>query len=204
MALGAGACGGLVDEGEDDVSGRGMQPWHMWGNVQTIQVTSVGPSSPVIPVQSVQLVQVMYGRPETWAFLCSARLVSVTPAAPVGGIVQLNYLVQLGLGRATQILPNFVQFSWDPSNEVTIQRWTAQALGPPRFNGDTAANVMTQFTAQNIQAKGDVTYVQLPGPFVAQVEVAMHVAPINHVRPEWFNAQPNDHTRYNGGENKGL
>ena len=169
LALGGSACGGLVDGEGDDVSGRGMPPWQMWGNAQAVQVTSVGPSAPVAPVQTVQLLQVIYGRPDTWSFLCAARLLSVTPAAPVGGIVQLNVLVQLGVGRSTIILPNFVQFSWDPNNEVTVQRWTTQFIGPPRFNLDTVPNVQTEFAAQNIQAKADITYVQLPGPFVAQV-----------------------------------
>lgn len=180
----------------------GYPPWHMWGNAQTIQITSVGPSTPVIPIQTQQLLQVMYARPESWRFFCAARLLTVTPAAGAGGLIDMQFEIQMGVGRSTIIIPNFVNFQWDPNTDVSQQRWTDQAVGSLRFNGDTQPNIINVFTAQNIQAVARTSYVQLPGPFTATIEVAMHVAPATHIRPEWYAADATK--RFRAGEQGGM
>jgi hypothetical protein len=181
----------------------GYPPWHMWGNAQTIQITSVGPSTPVIPVTTQQLLQVMYARPESWRFFCAARLLTVVPAAGVGGLIDMQFEIQMGMGRSTIIIPNFVNFQWDPNTDVTQQRWTDQAVGSIRFNGDTQPlPIVDVFTAQNIQALARTTYVQLPGPFTATIEIAMQVAPATHIRPEWYAQDP--HKRFRAGEQGGM
>jgi hypothetical protein len=202
------ACGGEVEGGDFDPTDGGDAvtgtPWLMWGNTQTLTLSSVGPSTPAIPIATQQLLQVFYKRPESWHFFCSAKLISVTPAAPAGGIIQLDYLMQFGVGRSTIVIPNFVHFEWDPNTDVTQQRWTAVAKGPVRFNGDTTPNLTDEFTAQSIQAQANLTYVQLPGPYQAVVEVAMHVAPKAHVRPDWFRSNdPHNVKKFRGSETEG-
>jgi hypothetical protein len=183
---------------------RGIPPWHMWGSTSAVKVPcsllSIAQNAPTVVTQ--QLLQVNYGRPESWNFLCEAKLLECSIPNPQASNVSAFFELQLGLGRSTVIFPQFMQFQWNIATDIGVQRYATSAPGPVRFAGDLTPNIIENFTAQAIQARCNVVWAQgFDVGATATVEITMHVSPIVHTRPEWHSHR--EDAQYPGGENEG-
>jgi hypothetical protein len=166
----------------------GTTPWHMWGNKKTVNATLSSLLGAAV-VTTEQLANVQAKRPDTWRFFLVAQLNSMVPAvAPGIDQISVDFDLTFGLGLATQVIPGFAHFEFDPSTDIGRQIWTCAALGPKRTATDVASNQTTEIVAQTIQCNARL---QLNGAIlgVAQLEVAAFFAPNVHVRPDWFLGQ---------------
>lgn len=122
----------------------GIPPWHLWGNTQRIAAVVQSSAAAVRTASPGQLVKVEYGRPESWHWILSARLLE-GPASPlVSTQVEVAFDVIVGVGRAAIIMASigaiqdkaFEQFffQWGPLGPFPRQAhlYSTQVLAPNR------------------------------------------------------------------------
>lgn len=199
-----------------------VPPWHLWGNLE--QVTTIVRGSGVVFGNEQQLCKVGYGRPDTWHWFFSARLISGPDNTP--GFftrVRVDFDVTIGSGRgATPIYPlptgvlalgfEHYDFQWGPVTPAFPSGafiYSTDAVAPGRsFQGDGPAvtgTLITQLPAEAIQVKTrvfattiDLNVAALGQPVV--VEVSSYWAPKSHVRPDWYQIGKSPHTQFPGHE----
>lgn len=176
----------------------GPSPWLLWGNLQVQSVLPLGGGAVPLVATSSQMCKVAYGRPETWNWFFSAKLLSGPDTGGVGqhGSLTVHWDLILGVGRSAVVVPDFdlFAFHWDdgapfPTNQ---QIWSTQTTSPPKvFNNpgpSTGPAIVDTIAAQDIQltarcfAQELAIVVQLP----IVVELQAHFAPRSHTRPDWF------------------
>jgi len=170
-------------------------PWLMWGSSTTITVTTTGlgagDTSP-----PAQLASIDYGRPDTWTFFFMAAIISRTASIVDPNNIQVFFDLQFGVGRSnSQPKPDAVigasgferyQFDNIVAN-ANAQKYSTTALGPLRFAGDTASNLIAEFPAQVINCSARVVANANAGRI--DVSVAAYFSPRTHVRPDWYGPQ---------------
>lgn len=201
----------------------GTTPWHLWGNLQR-QSTPVETVGQFRFGNQQQLCKVGYGRPDTWHWFFSARLIS-GPDNTAGFFTRVfvHFDVTLGSGRAATPIafeftpfakPSFEDytFQWGPVNPAfpaNAMIWSTQSLSPNRsFQGDgpNVADVpLTQIPAESIQVQCRIVALTAVGNVAAvgqpvEVEVSSYWAPKSHVRPDWFQVDALPHTQFPGNE----
>lgn len=178
--------------------GFGGDPWHQWGSTQNVEMIGAGGVSAPAPVRAQQLVRVEYHYPITWAFFLSAHITHSNMAVPLINAVIVDFDVNIGVGRSNVHLDPFAraQFSGVQVQQAGLAfRFSdsvqAEPLDP--FTGfdpaslQPAPNVVRQLTAQSIQIGATLrsTGAQTNGDQI-MAAITAYVAPITHVRPEWF------------------
>lgn len=189
-------------------TGRGIPPWHLWGNSQVIACSDTIVQSNA--GNEGQLIRIAYGRPETWQFLFAARLLEGTQApADTGNTVNVQFDLTTGIGRSQIIIPAFelYRFAWGRAGSaqnapIGSMKWSSQSLGMRRLDpafpatpvsdpddwdadGRSLSNPVTEIVGQDIQLRCIVTAASLTS-VTAKVEVSAQFAPRTHVRPEWW------------------
>lgn len=183
---------------------EGTPPWHMWGNTQTQEAVQSGGSLVASAPSISQLVRVSYRRPESWHWLLQTRLITApTPPIPAAFVnVDVHFDLTIGIGRAMTIIPDFDVHSWhienpqvpplDANQAGNVLR-TTTAIGNRLYNlGSggvlvTDPSVISQFVAQDIQLQARlVLTTSSGGTLSASVEVSGLLAPMTHIRPDWY------------------
>lgn len=190
--------------------GAGVSPWHMWGGSQVMAVpeSAGGVSSPLIPTPG-QICRLSYGRPETWHWIFSCKLLAGPDTAVVGEHVNLSVLFDLtiGIGRSVIQLPAFETFffNWNDGAAFPQDRliWSTQTNGPNRSfrtgGGEVSSipSICSEFVAQDIQCNVRIFLQELSIPSTpVTLELGAMFSPATHLRPEWHL-----HT-FPGGEEK--
>jgi hypothetical protein len=187
--------------------GSPLPPWHMWGSRQTISLdASLGAQKG----PTKQLARISYGRPETWAFFFAADIV----AGPVDGApfeLACRFEVLNGVGRGvwntsdTSGSDSFARFSWlipagqNPLTLFSKSKWTASVQSPEMRDGDASSSlVVDRIVGQDIQVAAYLYPLNLLGQTGRYiVDVAAFLAPMSHVRPEWFEGKfPGDENQF--------
>jgi hypothetical protein len=190
------------NEGNDEMAN--LDPWRMWGNTQTFEVPQT--MTGVASVVSGQLVKVAYGRPETWSFFFSARLVETLNVAD-SGVAVVNFDVTQGVGRSHLTIQNFESFRFEWPGTPTAfpagkTKYSTSVVAPDRDDSSTTSIPVDidQLVAQDIQIQvgiytGGLDYLNN----VLKIEVSAFIAPKTHIRPEWFERIG----KFRGGEDNG-
>lgn len=183
VALLAAAC--AEPESESDMPG--VPPWHMWGNSLTVEVPW---SVAILNVVTSQILRVNYKRPESFNFHFAATLASIPePVNP--GQIRVSWDLIIGLGRSHTQIAAFEQYIFTfpgPVNPTGQMKYSTQVVTPPRIDGTaTSASIIDHLIAEDITLNARIDFGGL-GPYVvpAQVKLDAFIAPINHVRPDWF------------------
>lgn len=168
--------------------------------------------------KQVTLCRAAYGRPETWRFLFSARLISA-PATGVADQANVSMWFELftGIGRSAIHIPfwiNLPSYVWNfgaavPANLVT---WTNVARTDNTSFSIDSGGVSWDTTILTDQIIGqDITVVahakfttDIPGVTQpAILEVSGQISPNTHVRPDWMQVDALPAEQFAGGEVKG-
>lgn len=165
---------------------RALPPWHLWGVSQTFSLTNTGNASQ-------QLVKVTARFPMTWAFTLWARVLNASGTAATQAQAQFEFIT--GVGRSTADIPFFSilvpQLAGAASASPGAFAWTNAtepigaailSVGPPV----AIAPFIDKFVAQDIQIKATASISGGDGTTLLALEVGAQVAPLTHVRPEWF------------------
>lgn len=186
------------------MSGKVLNPpWLMWGNSQVIDfdanILGTGGEGGVDVPSSGQVARIDYGRPETWRFLLSAKLLNVNSASETGPTIQVTFDINIGVGRSQVWLTEFEQYTF-PSPMLNGQMiWSTSVLGPPRIAGeDPALNRVELLTAETIQVAARANFSNFTSTDHVQIEVTAMFTPNTHIRPEWHEGE------FYGGETKTL
>ncbi len=171
-------------------------PWHMWGNTQVVELVSTGVDNTI--VQS-QLVRIAYGRPETWTFLFSAKVVDYfDPSGTDVGPVRVSYNLTVGIGRSQITIEDFETYLWPTLPHINAHRYSTSVVGPDRTAALIDQNVIEKIPAQDIQlgTTCGISGLAAVGARVS-ISVSAYFAPRSHIRPNWFNG------RFEGNEDHG-
>jgi hypothetical protein len=161
----------------------------MWGNSQTIQVTSTG--GPHAEAFGGQLVRVVYKRPETWKFFFGFQMPYI--ATNAAGKVIIDFDLTLGVGRSQMLIRSFESFEveWAAFSSPTAgsQCYSNSVVAPARRMDSVPPvpeNFIREISAQDIQLEARGTFsTTVPGD-VGHITVFAFFSPAVHVRPEWF------------------
>lgn len=186
---------------------KGLTPWHMWGNSLVAHVDG-GPGVPGSHnlATTLQLAKIAYGRPDTWKFFFSAKIIDVDVDLGLASNVQARYHLTTGIGRTQHTIQSFevFYFPFTGFGNIGDQRYSCSVIGVDRTGVDppteAMTNIITEFPAQDIQLNVEVRYTG--GPPVAQgvtLAVDAYFAPQTHIRPEWFDSIAD----FRGGEENG-
>lgn len=184
---------------------NGEPPWHMWGNSQRIEVDFPLGLSNFSPAVRQQLTKVAYGRPDTWHWLFTARLIDATDADPDEPLtLSITWELTVGIGRSFQQNLGFDSWtmSWGtpvtPTDVAPRGRllWATQTyqsrLGRQIFIAPEVEppNLIDEIVAQDIQLTVRAAMSSPVTPRTsnkrAVIEVGAQWAPKCHVRPDWF------------------
>ena len=199
--------------------GLGTPPWHLWGNTQVVEALPNAFTNPNINDKQITLCRVGYGRPETWRFMLSARLISAPATGPADQAnASVWFELMTGIGRSAIVLPFWVQlpsWSWNfgATVPVNLPFWTAKARTDSElFSIDnqatpvawTTTDLVDTIIGQDMTLVAHVSFTtNIPGVTEpAVVEVSGQFAPNTHVRPDWLMKGPPE-LRFAGGEVKG-
>jgi hypothetical protein len=193
-----------------------IPPWHLWGNSQRVDVELT--TGAFGQAQRSQLTKVSYGRPETWGWLFTARLISGALSPPVGTDLQLTIIWELtvGIGRSMQQSLGFdvwnIIILGGAAPPIGRLMWANQVVVPSNLGRFNAAgvvdptpppNVFNEINAQDIQLNARVAIllsgVQAGYPYNAALELGAQWAPKAHVRPDWYLDGPTE-LRFPGSE----
>lgn len=188
----------------------GMPPWHMWGNTQTLRVSSAdwGEATEL----ANQLIKINYKRPEAWHWVFKA--VPRFPASPGGGqvgSVRVHWDLTFGHGRSNITIRSFEVYQWQwvgagPTQEI----YSSQVFGPNRFINDfdppptPRENLIEQIVAQDIQlqVRMDLTNNTIANQ-TFELEVSAYFSPKVHVRPDWLQIDAPPEAQFPGEEVQG-
>jgi hypothetical protein len=166
-----------------------LPPWHMWGNSQVVHV-EYGPGVNA-KSSTQQLVRIAYGRPETWTFYFSAKLVNVITTPGTSSALDLSFNLTAGIGRSQVTIKGFEKYHFTVVGRTNIgdQRYSTSVIAPDRDGVSPATNVLTNLIsdipAQDIQLSVDIVLTTTVSQG-CDVEVDAYFAPKTHIRPEWF------------------
>lgn len=197
----------------------GQPPWHMWGNSQTIDLFLPAAASQV-PATKGQLTRVAYGRPETWHWLFTARLISADNADPLEPLqISIVWELTVGIGRSMQQNLGFDNFNilWGtPTSPSDLAPrgtllWATQTYQQPLrraiFNFDPLLeppNLIDEIVAQDIQLNVRAVLSSPVTPRTndkrAQLEIGAQWAPKNHIRPDWLQLDVPPEAQFPGEE----
>jgi hypothetical protein len=150
-------------------------------------------AAPAVNVASQQLARIDYGRPESWNFFFWAKLSNGSAAVGPTNDVTVAFDLIIGLGRSSIVVPNFETFVWTINTDVGQERWSTSVEGPKRSAADVNPNLIRELAAQSINctARASLGFT----PSTATIQVAAQFAPVQHIRPEWFEQRfPGDET----------
>lgn len=201
----------------------GQTPWHMWGNAQTIELFLPADVSSV-PATKGQLTRIAYGRPETWNWLFTARVLSADNA-DVDEPLQISIIWELtvGIGRAMQQNLGFDSWAlvWGnppvfpsligPRGTLLWATTTYQAtIIRPGFGFDPALqprNEIRDIVAQDIQLNVRAVLSSPVTPRTndkrATLEIGAQWAPSTHIRPDWLRLDVPPEAQFPGSEIEG-
>lgn len=193
-------------------------PWHLWGNTQRIELTLPAGQTFSDTVRG-QLTKVGYGRPDTWHWLFTARMIEGDDADPGEPLqLQVTWEIVVGMGRSIQQNLAFDgwNFLWGAPRPDAFPRrlfWATETyqdnLNRTLFSLAPATepfNKVTEIVAQDIQLNVRCTLIRgvLPGTAKrAVLEVGAQWAPKSHVRPDWFQLDVPPEAQFPGSEIKG-
>jgi hypothetical protein len=193
----------------------------MWGTSQALAPIVQGPGG-TVQNASQQLAKIQYRRPDTWRFMFGLVLDNVPNAG--GGTVTVTANIDLivGIGRSViripaergpnSVAPGFAQFitSYTGTQGNGRTLWTT-ATRTPILNVDPLdihRPLIDMFPAEEIQVSARVYAFGGGGnPAIGQpihVTVHAYLAPISHVRPDWYSDEEGDDDRYKGQEQGGT
>lgn len=185
-------------------------PWHLWGTSQALSVAAGPLGSFATTNVSQQLARIDYGRPDSFKWMFSARILSANDAALAGeiGRVLVTWQVTLGIGRSSVILPlDTYLFEWGPGPAATVPTgiiFSSTADGPLRAPASVETNVIDTLVADGLQCEARIAYsTNIVGATRAVVELSAHFAPITHVRPDWYMNGVHETEQFPGGETGG-
>lgn len=196
-------------------------PWHLWGNTQQIVVPADLFTNPNQHEQQITLCRVEYGRPETWRWLLSARLLRA-PNTAVGQQANASvwFEVLAGLGRANLRIPFFVTFplgswnggaapplnlvSWTTKAQHSLTTFSSDSTGPPPVTW-TTTDLTDLIVADHLTIVAHAVFnTDIPPPVQPIiVEVNGLLAPNSHVRPDWYMQDVHEAEQFPGGETGG-
>jgi hypothetical protein len=195
-----------------------MVPWHLWGGAEVLEL-NVGAA-----VASVQMAKVSYGRPESWRFLFTARMLSAPTNGSAVEHVILDFDVTVGIGRYSTTLGRedvpvpsptnaeetrgFARFHFIRSepNFPSRYAWLTTGWSPiaDSVDGVAVPRVTDVIVAQDIQCRVRAGAFAGSGtPVPLKVQVAAYFAPNVHIRPDWL-ADADEQTRFRGNEVGGM
>jgi len=188
---------GCTNEVEsDDMSNKGIPPWHLWGSSETVEINGGAPGA--IPSFAQQLAQIRYGRPDSWRFVFQMVLTDVGTGNPGAANFFLNWNLTLGLGRSVIRIPAFATFELIPADFVVNKTLT---ISSTELVSERAArispNLIEEFPAQTIQMDTDGSFDAANTVAGAHMRLSAFFAPVTHIRPEWQLHQ------FPGNEDKG-
>jgi hypothetical protein len=172
-----------------------ISPWHMWGGSTVVTALSGGVVS--APRVTGQVARINYGRPDTWTFYFSARMLSgIGPGgAPIGpGAARIYFDATFGVGRSQVIMPSFAffRFQWlsgqFPVNG--LKYCTTVQTPAPDDQAPTVFATVEQIPAQDINIGCTVLLDTVTNGETADIECSTYWAPRSHVRPEWSRNPP--------------
>lgn len=201
VAILAVLCGGCCEETE--MGNKGMPPWHMWGDTQTLDVQSVAAFTGNQPFATQQMVRINYKRPETWRWWFTATIAGGNTNA--GATLVVVYKAQFGVGRAmTTVNLGRFEFTWAAAPvPIGAQKFTNNVNGPVPIDGGTLPNVINTFVAQDIQLVVEAQLLSATAADQVQVIVDAFFAPEGHVRPDWFQGNAAPDAKFPGDETGG-
>lgn len=184
------------------MSGKVLNPpWLMWGNSQVIDYDAniLGAGEGGVVVQSPgQVARIDYGRPETWRFLLSAKLLNVGSFSEINSI-DVFFDLNIGVGRSQVWLTDFEHYTFPNPLHNNDMIWSTSVIGPPRLaSDDPALNRVELLTAETIQVAARANFIDFNPTDHVQIEVTAMFTPNTHLRPEWFNGD------FPGGEERTL
>lgn len=175
----------------------GSTPWHLWGQVVSVNVPAPQAGAPIdVFLNPQQVANVQYGRPDTWAFMLGLGI-----QAYGGGQVLANVTPRIdvlcGVGRSNYKLENFWRWEFDSAQinlGVPFFTWTTRAQVPnTQTHGLEAVttNFVEWIPAQSIQVqlRSLVRFDSTVGGIT--ITCLAHFAPLHHHRPEWHLADRN-------------
>jgi hypothetical protein len=176
-------------------------PWLMWGNSQVIDFDAriLGAGEGGMMIQSPgQVARIDYGRPETWRFLLSAKLLNINSESEVNS-VEVYFDLNIGVGRTQVWLTDFEHYVFPNPLTNGQMIWSTSVLGPLRDpTASPESNRVDLLTAQTIQVAARADFIDFNETDHVQIEVSAMFTPNTHVRPEWYNGE------YPGGEERTL
>jgi hypothetical protein len=184
------------------MSGKVLNPpWLMWGNSQVIDYDAniLGAGEGGVIVQSPgQVARIDYGRPETWRFLLSAKLLNVGTFSEINSI-DVFFDLNIGVGRSQVWLTDFEHYTFPNPLVNNEMIWSTSVVGPLRTPADDPTlNVVQLLTAETIQVAARARFLDFNATDHVQVEVTAMFTPNTHIRPEWSNGD------FPGGEHRTL
>ena len=195
-AAGAAVASGLSCSSTEGDKPVARPPWILWGSSQTIEHIHVANAN---PVQTQQLARVSYRRPESWRWLFSANIIETNST---GGALTVNWVMQVGIGRASVTIPNFDAYTFlFPLPGVPNQIFSANTTGPSRTTGvapPVLSSVFDVVVAQDIQLSAKLSFGGMTNGSKTTIVLDAYFAPNFHARPDWFNRE------FNGEELNGT
>jgi len=172
-----------------------ISPWLLWGISQNLNLASNFDPA-VNATVGQQLVRVNARFPTTWSFFFWVKLLNFAGAA--GTTVNVAFDLQMGIGRSLAIIPSFATINLAfPANPTTpgilpgaiaftssTHSWGQIDPTSPSAGNATLIPI-DRIVGQDIQVSCRALYVAGAGA-TAQVEVGAQLAPLVHVRPDWF------------------
>lgn len=179
-----------------------LPPWHLWGDSQIIECPYTGLFSTT--TVTGQLNRIAYGRPESWHFLFSARVIETTLAVQnptIGQQLTVTFNLTVGLGRSATTIQAFEEYVFSvPLHERLDGHdcYSTSVVAPVRSSLVTNPNIIERIVAQDIQVNVQAVYntAETHGD-VARLEIGSYFCPISHIRPEWYRGE------FPGGEDHG-
>lgn len=200
-----------------------LVPWHLWGNAEVLKLDVGSGILGSLSMNSVQLVKVNYGRPESWRFLFTARILEASPINNDENIV-VDFDLTVGIGRFSTTLGRedsptpglcisqpertrgFARFHFvsgaGPVYYPVNYAWLTNGWSPlaDASNGTNVPRNTEVIVAQDIQCRVRAGAVSAAGnPAPVRIQVAAYFAPNVHIRPDWL-ADGDEQTRFRGNE----
>jgi len=174
-----------------------LPPWHLWGTENQFSVSNTTGTQ-----QTLQLARVKYKRPETWSFLCWAKIDAIEGADATDTKISVVFDFFVGLGRTTlnfkgaptgvpgpfNVQPGLVNFQFPIGAIQGSNCWTtsSQAQGQIATDFATALTpLIDHFPADEIQVSATVAAV-IVSAYTVKLSAGCMLAPRTHVRPDWF------------------
>jgi hypothetical protein len=170
----------------------------MWGSTSHFAISNASGAQ-----QTGQLCRVQYKRPETWAFMCWARIDQIDGAAATDVKLNVIFNFYVGVGRSTLDLlgaptggntgpfgvpSGLVNFQFPIGALPGATCWTTSAEAQGQVEADFSTpikSLIDKFPAMGIQVSATVAAV-IVSSYTVKLTAGVQLAPVNHIRPDWF------------------